>query len=129
MGRAAGVDASGAAVLPPAALSPVTRYKQEPEDRSGLWSIGRLALWALAGVAMVVVAVVAGDYLFIKQSVEAVRPHSRDVIRALPQLAKTPTPGHAAIARKLHVHPVAVWRSLRTYAVRPTSAPSEPKAS
>ncbi len=98
MGRAAGVDASGAAVLPPAALSPVTRYKQEPEDRSGLWSIGRLALWALAGVAMVVVAVVAGDYLFIKQSVEAVRPHSRDVIRALPQLAKTPTPGHAAIA-------------------------------
>jgi LCP family protein required for cell wall assembly len=98
MGRAAGVDASGAAVLPPAALSPVTRYKQEPEDRSGIWSIGRLALWALAGVAMVVVAVVAGDYLFIKQSVEAVRPHSRDVIRALPQLAKTPTPGHAAIA-------------------------------
>ncbi len=98
VGRGAVLDGNGHSVLPPAALTPMTRYRQpEPPQRSGLRVVGRILLWIAAAVTMLAVALVAGIYLWFHESVAAVQAHSKDVKEARNQLA-APLPGHAAIA-------------------------------
>jgi LCP family protein required for cell wall assembly len=77
----------------------MTRYKQpEPPRRSGLALVGRILIWITAAVAMVVVALVAGIYLWFHESVAAIQAHSEDVKSAQKLLGDVPSPGHASIA-------------------------------
>ena len=74
IGRGAGVNGNGRAVLPPGALSPITIYRQpEPPPRSR-WAFVRTAL-AWAGVALLVLigSAAGGAYLWFHQSVADVR--------------------------------------------------------
>jgi LCP family protein required for cell wall assembly len=98
IGRAGAPDGNGHAVLPPSALTPMTRYRQpEPERRSGLRLLGRVLLWAAILVLVLVLGGVAGVYLWLHESVAALAPHSAGVKAAQRQLAP-PLPGKAAIA-------------------------------
>ena len=70
-------------MLPPSALSPMTRYRvDEPDGGSGLRIVGRILLWALVGIVMVAVAFIAGLYLWFHQSVAAVQAHTKDAKEA-----------------------------------------------
>ncbi len=99
IGRGTTLDGNGHSVLPPAALTPMTRYRfPEPPARSGLRLVGRILLWIAIVIAMIVVAGVAGIYLWLHESVAAIQPHSEDVKSAQAFLGDVPAPGHAAIA-------------------------------
>jgi LCP family protein required for cell wall assembly len=101
IGRGAGLDGNGngASVLPPAALSPMTRYRvEDPPERSGLRVVGRILLWVAIVIAMIAVALVAGIYLWFHESVAAVQAHSKDAKEARTVLGEPPAPGHAALA-------------------------------
>ncbi len=69
-----------------------------PEPQSGVKLVGRILLWAVAAVAMLAVAFVAGLYLWFHESVAAIQAHSADVKSAQRFLGAVPPPGHAAIA-------------------------------
>ena len=99
IGRGGALDGNGQSVLPPSALTPMTRYRQpEPPPRSGVRLVGRILLWVAAAIAVLAVALVAGIYLFFHESVAAIRAHSVDVKAAQKLLGAVPAPGHAAIA-------------------------------
>jgi LCP family protein required for cell wall assembly len=99
IGRGSGLDGNGYSVLPPAALTPMSRYRQpEPPRRSAARVVGRILLGILVVVAMLAVALVAGIYLWFHESVAAIRAHSVDVKSAQKLLGAVPAPGHAAIA-------------------------------
>ncbi len=99
IGRGGGLDGNGRAVLPPAAPTPMARYRQpEPLRPSGWRIVGRVLLWLAAAVVMLALALVGGLYLFFHESVAAVRAHSADVKSAQKFLGDVPPPGHAAIA-------------------------------
>src|SRR5204863_6884055 len=99
IGRGGALEGNCHSVLPPAALSPMTRYRvDEPDGESGIRVVGRILLWALIGMLMVAVAFVAGLYLWFHQSVAAVQAHTKDAKEAQQFLGEPPTPGHAAIA-------------------------------
>jgi LCP family protein required for cell wall assembly len=99
VGRAGALEGNGHSVLPPSALTPMTRYRQpDPPRRSGLRLIGRILLWVAVVVAMLVLSLVAGLYLWFHESVAAVRAHSADTKSAQKFLGEPPPPGHAAIA-------------------------------
>jgi LCP family protein required for cell wall assembly len=99
IGRGTGPDGNGHSVLPPAALTPMTRYRvDDPPRRSGVRVVGRILLWVAVAVAMLVVALVAGIYLWFHESVAAVQAHSKDAKEARAVLSEPPAPGHAALA-------------------------------
>ena len=51
IGRGAGVDGNGRAVLPPATRTPMTLYRQpKRRRRTGLQLVGRILLWLLIAV-------------------------------------------------------------------------------
>jgi LCP family protein required for cell wall assembly len=98
LGRA-GANGNGRAILPPGALTPITRYRQpEPERRGPLRLVGRIVLWLGAIVTMVALGLVGGVYLWLHESVAATHPKSADVKQAARYLSDVPPPGHAAIA-------------------------------
>jgi LCP family protein required for cell wall assembly len=79
IGRGAGVNGNGHAVLPPGALTPVSLYRQPPPpQRSVVTRIGRFFAWSGATLAVVVVGVVGGFYLWAHESVAALRPTSAE---------------------------------------------------
>ncbi len=99
IGRGSGLDGNGHSVLPPSALTPMSRYRQpDPPPRSNLRIVGRVLLWIAIVVAMLAIALVAGIYLWFHESVAAVRAHSADAKAAQKFLGEPPPPGHAAIA-------------------------------
>jgi LCP family protein required for cell wall assembly len=99
IGRGTALDGNGHSVLPPAALTPMTRYRvPEPPRRSGVRLVGRILFWAAGAVVMLAVALVAGIYLWFHESVAAIQAHSEDVKSAQQFLGDVPPPGHAAIA-------------------------------
>jgi LCP family protein required for cell wall assembly len=99
IGRGTNLDGNGHSVLPPAALTPMSRYRvPEPPRRSGVRVVGRILLWVAGAVTMLAVALVAGIYLWFHQSVAAIQAHSEDVKSAQAFLGEVPPPGHAAIA-------------------------------
>ena len=98
MGRRAAVNGAGRPVLPPGALTPVTRYRQpEPPRRTGLQLVGRILLWTLIAVLVLLASLAGGAYLFFHESVAAVSAHSTDVRIAEKQL-DVALPGRAAVA-------------------------------
>jgi LCP family protein required for cell wall assembly len=99
VGRTASADGNGRAVLPPAAATPVTRYRQPPPPRrSGLRVVGRIVLWLVIGVLMVAAAFAGGLYLWAHESVAQVRAHSADVKAAQKRLDLPPPSNKPAIA-------------------------------
>jgi LCP family protein required for cell wall assembly len=79
IGRGAGVNGNGHAVLPPGALTPVTLYRQPPPPRRGVAArVGRFFAWSGATLVVVVVGVVGGFYLWAHESVAALRPTSAE---------------------------------------------------
>jgi LCP family protein required for cell wall assembly len=98
LGRAS-ANGNGRAVLPPGALTPITRYRQpEPSRRGPLRLVGRVLLWLAAFVSMVAIGLLGGAYLFFHQSLASTHPHSVDVKQAARYLNDVPPPSHAAIA-------------------------------
>ncbi len=98
IGRGRGLDGNGYSVLPPSALTPMTRYLQPvPPRRSGLRLVGRILFWVAVVVVMIAISLGAGIYLFFHESVAAVRAHSADA-KAAQKFLAPPPPGHAAIA-------------------------------
>jgi LCP family protein required for cell wall assembly len=97
IGRGAGVDGNGRVVLPPAATTPMTLYRQpERKRRSGLQLVGRIVLWLLIAVLVVAAGLLGGAYLYFHEQVKAVQAHTPDVIRAekgldIPQAGKPAT--------------------------------------
>ena len=75
----------------------MTRYRVEGPTTVGPPHVGRILLWSLVAVAMVVVSFVAGLYLWFHESVAAIQAHSQDVKSAQKFLGEPPAPGHAAI--------------------------------
>ena len=97
IGRGAGVDGNGRAVLPPAATTPMTLYRQpERRRRTGLQLVGRILLWLLIAGLVVAAGLLGGAYLYFHEQVKAVQAHTPDVIRAekgldVPQAGKPAT--------------------------------------
>jgi LCP family protein required for cell wall assembly len=83
IGRGAGVDGNGRAVLPPAALTPMTLYQQPARKRrTGLQLVGRILLWLLIAVLVVAAGLLGGAYLYFHEQVKAVQAHTPELIRA-----------------------------------------------
>jgi len=100
IGRAAAVDANGSsrAVLPPAAVPPITRYQQPVRTRSGWARAGRFFLWLVALVVMVAGGLAGGAYLYYHETVVGgLTAHSKDVKLASKKL-DIPLPNQPAIA-------------------------------
>jgi LCP family protein required for cell wall assembly len=98
-GRTAGPDGNGRAVLPPAAPTPVSRYRQPPPPRRSGWRlVGRIVLWLVIALVMVATAFAGGLYLWAHESVAKVSAHSVDVKSAQQRLDLPPPPNQAAIA-------------------------------
>jgi LCP family protein required for cell wall assembly len=72
------VDGNGNGSIPVAALTPMTRYKGR--KRSPFRLIGKILLWTFIVLLVAVGALAGGAWLFINQSVSAVKAHSPEVI-------------------------------------------------
>jgi LCP family protein required for cell wall assembly len=97
IGRSAGANGNGHAVLPPAILSPVTRYAQPPKKRSRWLLVGKIFVGLLALVLLLALGSAGGAYLYYHESVTAVAAHSKDVKIAAKALDIVPA-NHPAIA-------------------------------
>lgn len=85
-------------ILPPDALSPVSRYRQPlPPPPSGWRLAGRVLAWLAVAALMVASALGGGAYLFFHESVAAVRAHSPD-LKAAERGLGVPPADRAAIA-------------------------------
>ena len=74
IGRSASANGNGRAILPPGALTPVTRYRQ-PERRHGMLQLAlRIVGGLLATVVLIAGAVAGGAYLFFHKSVGDLGP-------------------------------------------------------
>ena len=82
IGRAAVVNGDGHAVLPPGALSPVTRYRQPERKRSALRTLGRILFVVLALCVASVLGIAGGTYLWAVESIAATSPQERVKIAA-----------------------------------------------
>ena len=91
VGRGAGLNGeNGHAVLPPTAVSSVSRYRVPPEKpRTGLGLLGRILLVTLLTVVGVGLAVAGGAVLWYHESLSDIRPHSVDVKVAQKELNVT----------------------------------------
>src|SRR3954471_23710883 len=99
VGRGAAVNGNGHTVLPPDALSAISRYRQPPPPRRGRATVvGRILLWAALVLAMLAGGLLGGAYLFFHESVAATRARSKDVKTAQPSLDRLPSPHEATIA-------------------------------
>src|SRR6266536_1814095 len=79
IGRSAGANGNGHAVLPPAILSPVKRYTQPRAPRRRWVLVAKLFFGFAALVALLALGSAGGAYLYYHQSVTAVAAHSKDV--------------------------------------------------
>jgi LCP family protein required for cell wall assembly len=92
IGRA---ETNGQAAVPPALLTPVTRY--QGRRRGPLRLIGTIFLWIFVVLFVAAGALAGGAWLFINQSVSAVRADSPEV-KAAEKILDVPVPGAATTA-------------------------------
>src|SRR5687768_14041992 len=82
IGRVAVVNGHGQAVLPPGALSPVTRYRWPERKRGVLRTVGTI-LFALVAVCLATASGIAGGtYLWELESLNRTAPVARFKIAA-----------------------------------------------
>jgi len=98
IGRGAGANGNGRAVLPPGALTPMMRYRQPPRRNGGWFLVGKFFLGAGALVLLVAGGLAGGAYLFFHKSIGQVQAHSQDVKKTQHVLNKVPPPNQPAIA-------------------------------
>ena len=99
VGRGAELNGNGHAVYPPAAVSPIVRYRQPPPAGRTAGSIVRRVIGVvLLGALAIALAAAGGIYLWYHQSVAAIRCHEKDCSTAQKHLAVVVGPDKAAIA-------------------------------
>jgi LCP family protein required for cell wall assembly len=96
IGRGAELNGNGHAVLPPSALTRMTRYRQP--KRSALRFVGKILFLLFALVLMVALGLAGGYYLYLDKSVEKLSNYSPAVKRAQKKLDKVPPPDQPAVA-------------------------------
>lgn len=100
IGRAAAVNGNGQghAIMPPAAVAPVTRYQQPVPTRSGWARVGNFLFVLFALAVMAASALAGGAYLYYHETVVGgLTAHSKDVKLASKKL-DIPLPNQPAIA-------------------------------
>ncbi|MGZ8783041.1 MAG: LCP family protein [Gaiellaceae bacterium] len=98
IGRGAGVNGDGRAVLPPGALSSITIYRQpEPPPRSRWVAVRTVFAWALVALLVLIGSAAGGAYLWFHESVAAVVASTPDVRVAAKRL-DVALPGQPATA-------------------------------
>jgi LCP family protein required for cell wall assembly len=82
IGQSADSNGAGNGAVTPDVLSAMRRYRQPPSRRTALGTVGRILLWLVAAVVMLVAALGGGAWLYFDQQVAAVRPHTKAVKEA-----------------------------------------------
>jgi LCP family protein required for cell wall assembly len=91
-------DGNGKIQLPPGPIAPVTVYRQPEPPRRSRRSLALAVLgWTLTVIAVCVVGVAGGAYLYLHESVAAVAPRSIDV-KATAKKLDLPVAGEPATA-------------------------------
>jgi LCP family protein required for cell wall assembly len=74
---------NGRAVLPPAVVSPMTRYRQPARERRGfLRTLLLVVMWLLAAALVVTAGLAGGAYLYAHQTLGDIVATTPDVVRA-----------------------------------------------
>jgi len=97
IGRTTVGNGNGRAVLPPGALTPVTRYQQPERRRGPLRTVGRILFFVLALVVAVAAGLAGGAFIYTDENAHAFAPRSVQTARAARSL-DLPIPGGAANA-------------------------------
>ena len=110
VGRAAGADGNGRAVLPPGALTPITHYQQPGKRRGLLGILGRILFFLVLATASLLVGIGGGYWLEGEQTVVDIdRASRRDPqIRKAAKQLDIPLPDRPAIA-------IAVGQDIRRW--------------
>ncbi|HVS84679.1 MAG TPA: LCP family protein [Gaiellaceae bacterium] len=99
IGRGATLTGNGHAVLPPATVTAMRRYRQPPKQPV---STGRLFVrvlgWLVLAIAVVVSGLAGGVYLYGHETLNAIAAHSKPVRDAQKILSQIPSPSQPAIA-------------------------------
>ncbi len=96
IGRGAEVNGNGHAVLPPTALTRMTRYRQP--KRSALRFVGKILFLLAALALMVALGLAGGYYLYLDDRVENLSNYSAPVKAAQKKLDKVPPADEPAVA-------------------------------
>ena len=87
MGRGATVNGDGRAIYPPAAPTPMSRYRQPDPPKRGAWHlVASIFLWTLLAVLIVGAAAGGAAYLKGHQFVTAISPKTKSDIAAAKRL-------------------------------------------
>jgi LCP family protein required for cell wall assembly len=99
IGRGAGADGNGRAVLPPAVQLPqtLTRYRQPPLERSAAGIAAAVLGWLLVTIVTVAVGLAGGLYLYYHQTIRDITAHTPELKIAQERL-DLPLPDAAATA-------------------------------
>ena len=88
-------ETNGRPALPPTVLTPIRRYG--PPPRSALRLIGKVLLWLVVALLLVAGALAGGFWLYLNQSLAAVRATSPEAKEAQ-KVLDVPVPGQPAVA-------------------------------
>jgi LCP family protein required for cell wall assembly len=89
------LDGNGHGTIPLTALSPMSRY--QGRRRGPLHLVGKILLWILVVLLVAAGALAGGAWLFINQSISAVRAHSPE-IKATEEILAVPNPDQPTVA-------------------------------
>jgi LCP family protein required for cell wall assembly len=96
IGRVAVVNGHGRAVLPPGALSPVTRYRWPERKRGLLRTVGTILFVLLAVCVAMVLGIAGGTYLWELESLNRTTPVGR--FKAAAEVLQVPRPKGPSVA-------------------------------
>ena len=98
MGRGAGANGDGRAIYPPAAPTPMTRYRQPEPPGRGAWGVVRaVLLWTVLATLVVAGGAAGAAYLKTHQFLEAISPKTK-ADRAAAKRLDAAIPGQPTIA-------------------------------
>jgi LCP family protein required for cell wall assembly len=98
MGRGAGANGDGRAIYPPAAPTPMTRYRQPEPPGRGAWAVVRtVLLWTVLATLVVAGGAAGAAYLKTHQFLEAISPKTK-ADRAAAKRLDAAIPGQPTIA-------------------------------
>ena len=98
MGRGATVNGDGRAIYPPAAPTPMSRYRQPDRPRRGAWDVVRaVLLWTVLATLIVAGGAAGAAYLKTHQFLDAISPKTKSDIAAAKRL-DVAIPGQPTIA-------------------------------
>ena len=105
IGRATAGNGNGHAVLPPGALSPVTRYQQPEKRRGALRTVGLILFILVALGAAVVAGVAGGAYIYTDEGAHALAPRQRPDARRRRRSSRCPAGGRAGQRARHRLRP------------------------